>query len=151
MQFNFVSRSPNRTQKLARVLGAELRAIGKKRTHAFCIALSGELGAGKTLFVKGLARGLGLRGPIQSPTFIIMRRHALKRAGRFQSLWHADCYRLKKEKELTALKFREILKDPQNIVAIEWAERVKKYLPKDTLWIALSHNAPTVRAIKLRS
>ncbi len=154
MRFNFVSQSPARTEKVARMLGAELRALGKKRGHAFCIALSGELGAGKTLFVKGLARGLGLHSPIQSPTFIIMRRHALARrsfskGGAFKNFWHMDCYRLKKQSELTSLHFREILKDPKNIVAIEWAERIKKLLPKDTLWILLSHDSPTVRAITL--
>ena len=148
MRFNFVSQSPARTEKVARMLGAELRSLSKKRTHAFCIALSGELGAGKTLFVKGLARGLGLRAQIQSPTFIIMRRHTLKRSA-FKHFWHVDCYRLKKQSELAALHFREILNDPKNIIAIEWAERVKKLLPKDTLWISMSHDSPTVRAITL--
>lgn len=130
------------------MLGEELRALGKKRNHAFCIALSGELGAGKTLFVKGLAHGLGLRAQIQSPTFIIMRRHTLKRST-FKHFWHVDCYRLKKQSELATLHFREILKDPKNIIAIEWAERVKKLLSKDTLWILLSHDSPSVRAITL--
>ncbi len=129
------------------MLGKELRALTKKRNHAFVIALSGELGAGKTAFVRGLARGLGIKGPIQSPTFIIMRRHVLKRAGRFKDFWHIDCYRIKKTKELATLNFTKILNNSENIIAVEWAERVKKNLPKDSLWVSLSHDSPTVRAI----
>ena len=147
---SFITTSPARTEKLARILGEELRAVGKKRAHAFCLALSGELGAGKTLFVRGLARGLGIRTVIQSPTFIIMRSHKLKR-GQFKTFWHVDCYRLKNQKELGPLHFRELLKNPDAIVAVEWAERVEKFLPKDTLWIKLAHTSPTVRSITLRA
>ena len=152
---SFVTTSPARTEKLARLLGQELRVVGKKRKNAlrggqaFCIALSGELGAGKTLFVQGLARGLGLRSTIQSPTFVIMKRYGVKHS-QVKNFWHMDCYRIKKQNELGPLHLRDILKDPDTVIAIEWAERVRKLLPKDTLWIKLAHTSPTVRSITLK-
>jgi len=100
-------------------------------------ALKGNLGAGKTTFVQGFFRGLGLKRAA-SPTFIIMRRYSLKR-GIFKNVYHMDAYRLKKTKELKVLEFGEILADPQNIVLIEWPERIKNILPKNVKWIIFKH------------
>lgn len=95
------------------------------------IALQGELGAGKTTFAQGFLKALGVKGPIVSPTFLIIRNYS--------NFYHIDCYRLKKAQELLALGLKEILANPENIVLIEWPELVKKYLPKDTCWITIKH------------
>ena len=86
-----------------------------------CIALFGELGAGKTVFVKGLAKGLGIEDVIKSPTFVLMRSYS----GRM-SLHHIDLYRIKKEEEF--LPFEETLMN-DGITAIEWADRAENFLP----------------------
>jgi tRNA threonylcarbamoyladenosine biosynthesis protein TsaE len=87
-----------------------------------CIALFGELGAGKTVFVKGLAKGLGIKDVIKSPTFVLMRSYS----GRM-NLHHIDLYRIKTGDEF--LPFEETLMD-EGITAIEWAERVYELLPE---------------------
>jgi len=94
------------------------------------LALMGELGAGKTTFTQGLAVGLGLKGKITSPTFVIMNEYSLN--SKFQipnsKLFHLDAYRLKDEKDMDALGVAELLNDSKNIVVIEWANRLKKFL-----------------------
>jgi tRNA threonylcarbamoyladenosine biosynthesis protein TsaE len=87
-----------------------------------CIALFGELGAGKTVFVKGLARGLGIKDVIKSPTFVLMRSYSGS-----MNLHHIDLYRIKTNDEF--LPFEETLMD-EGITAIEWAERANGLLPK---------------------
>lgn len=100
-------------------------------SRATVVALVGELGAGKTAFAQGFLKALGVKHPVISPTFLIIRNYS--------NFYHIDCYRLKKAEELLALGFKEILANPANIVLIEWPELVKKYLPKDTHWIKIQH------------
>jgi tRNA threonylcarbamoyladenosine biosynthesis protein TsaE len=106
-------------------------------------ALQGDLGAGKTTFVQGFLRGLGSKKRITSPTFILMRRHALHagRAGRtkFKNVFHVDAYRLKKPEHMAALALDVILDEPNNIILIEWPEQVKKFLPKNMTWIKFKY------------
>ena len=110
------------------------------------IALSGELGAGKTTFLHGFAKGLGIKARITSPTFILARRHRIpktrnkKQDTRYKYFWHLDVYRLRNEKDLDSIDFKEIISDPCNIVAVEWADRIKKAIPYSALWIQLSHH-----------
>ena len=116
-----------------------------KKKGAFILALKGELGAGKTSFVQGLAKGLGIKKNVLSPTFLIVKPYNLKKERMF---YHIDCYRLKNAKELLELEWKEIIKNPKNIVAIEWADRVKSIIPKDALWISFAHgNELTKRKI----
>lgn len=93
------------------------------------IALHGDLGAGKTLFVQGLAQGMAVLGRVASPTFIIMRAHP---AGRMDcALYHVDAYRLDSGEELWEMGLEDWLDN--GVVAIEWAERVQDALPSDRL------------------
>jgi len=119
-------------EKLARIV---LRKPLGKTAKVF--ALTGELGSGKTTFVQGFFRGLGLKRAA-SPTFIIMRRTALKNK-KFKNVFHVDAYRIKKPKELNTLDFGDILKNPRNIVIIEWAEKIKGILPKGSVWLRFRH------------
>jgi len=124
-------------EKLARRLaGGGLWA--HKRKTALILGLKGDLGAGKTTFVQGFFRGLGLKKRAPSPTFVIMRKHALKHR-KFSKIFHVDAYRLKNASALKTLGFGDILSDPRNVVLIEWADRAKKILPKDAVWLRFLH------------
>lgn len=125
------------TKKLGEQFGANLRS---QKTGATVLALSGDLGAGKTTFAQGFLKGLGARGRAVSPTFVIMRRHGIAKArSGFRNVFHIDAYRLKDPKALAMLGFKEILTDARNVVFIEWAEKVKKLLPKQTTWLKFEH------------
>lgn len=116
---------------------------GITRKSARVIALSGDLGAGKTTFVQGFIQGLGIKKKALSPTFIIFHRFAIPKVIshklKIRSLYHVDAYRVKNSKGLAALGFDEILLNPENIVLIEWAENIKKILPKNTSWLRFKH------------
>jgi tRNA threonylcarbamoyladenosine biosynthesis protein TsaE len=117
-------------------LGADV-ARALKGGHAV-FALQGELGAGKTTFVQGFVKGLGSKKHVTSPTFVLMRRHGLS-GKRFSNIFHIDAYRLKNPEHLKALELDVILKDPRNVVLIEWPEQAKKMLPKDATWIKFKY------------
>ncbi len=104
----------------------------KLKKVAFIIALEGELGSGKTTFLQGFARGLRIKEKILSPTFVIVKRFHVPRS-MFYDFYHIDCYRIRKPKEILDLGFKKIISDPENIIAIEWADRIKKFLPKNAL------------------
>lgn len=90
-------------------------------------ALYGELGAGKTAWVKGMCEGLGFRGQITSPTFILMQCFRIKDSG-FGKLCHVDAYRLKNARELMEIGIEEYLGEPDTVTVIEWAERVEELI-----------------------
>jgi tRNA threonylcarbamoyladenosine biosynthesis protein TsaE len=97
------------------------------------LALTGDLGAGKTSFVQGLARGLKISDPVQSPTFVTLNIYEGK-------LYHFDLYRLKSENEFLQMGFSEYF-DMPGIKAIEWPERISSLIPKDALWISFTREA----------
>ena len=117
------------TQKLGQTTGNHLIKAGKKEKPQV-LTLYGELGSGKTTFVQGLAKAIGIPRRIVSPTFILMRRYPLT-IKNFSWLYHIDLYRLETEADLADLGLPEIFADPAAIVAIEWAERLKPSLPKN--------------------
>jgi len=103
------------------------------------LALSGELGAGKTAFVKILAKELGIKKTIASPTFVLMNIYALpKNYHGIARLCHIDAYRLKSEKDLSAFGAEEYIGDSTIITAIEWPEHVQGFLPQDAIHIQFS-------------
>lgn len=99
------------------------------RNQPLIIALTGELGSGKTTFVQGLAKGLGIKKRVLSPTFIMMRQYAICHMP-YAFFYHIDLYRVENEKDVEGLGLEEIWSNPGNVVAIEWAEKIKKILPK---------------------
>jgi tRNA threonylcarbamoyladenosine biosynthesis protein TsaE len=128
--FEILSQSPSQTKKIGQILAEEILKAKTKR--AFVLGLIGDLGGGKTTFLKGFAKGLGIKERILSPTFIIFKKFKVKSLN-FKVFYHIDCYRISKPKEILDLGFKEIVLDPKNIVAIEWADRIKKILPRGTL------------------
>ncbi len=130
----FLSKSVTQTKKIGERLAKKMSKKGLK--EALVIGLEGDLGGGKTTFLQGFARGLGIKEKILSPSFIIMRKFNLKSKNlSFKHFYHFDCYRIEKPKEVLELGFREIIKDPKNIVVIEWSDKIKKILPKPTIKI----------------
>lgn len=125
--FEIVSKSTVETKKIAELLVKELP--GRRSGAALVFALSGELGSGKTTFVQGFAKALGIKEKILSPTFLILKIYGLPQMSRFRHLAHIDCYRLDSPKDLAELGFKNMLKDSNAIILIEWAERIKRLLP----------------------
>jgi len=130
--------SSTETKKIAAILAKKILRMRVKRKNALILALVGELGSGKTTFIQGFLRALAVRKKITSPTFVITKSYKLK-AKSYQTVYHIDCYRIKKPSELLELGIKEIFNNPQNIVLIEWAEKIKRILPKNSIWIKLKH------------
>ena len=108
----FISHSPAETE----ALGEE---FGHRASTGLVIGLSGDLGAGKTQFVRGLARGLGIAARVHSPTFTLVNEYG---GGRLK-LFHLDLYRLETAEQLRSAGIEEFLA-PAGIAVIEWAERL---------------------------
>ncbi len=115
------------------------------------IALSGDLGAGKTAFTQELAKYLGVTEPVTSPTFTIMKRYKLpytkENDGRFTTLVHIDAYRLASEAEAAALKLGDTASEPHTLSCIEWPEHIPSFLPPYTIRIHITIGADEVREV----
>jgi tRNA threonylcarbamoyladenosine biosynthesis protein TsaE len=145
---SYLTKSPSKTKKLAEALAKRILKQKRKLKKAIVIGLTGELGSGKTTFLKGFAKGLGIKEKILSPSFIIMKKFSIFNF-QFSNFFHIDCYRVEKPKEILDLGFKEIISNPRNIVAIEWAERIAKSLPKDTFWLKFKLISKNSRNIML--
>jgi tRNA threonylcarbamoyladenosine biosynthesis protein TsaE len=115
---------------------------------ATVIALRGDLGAGKTTFVQGLAKALGIPSLPKSPTFNLAKQYAIPNTP--YSLWHLDCYRLTSHRDLTVMDMHAVFSHPNNLVAIEWPERIGDGLPRDHVEIHLTHNGGNARGITMK-
>lgn len=106
----------------------------KPEESAAVLALHGDLGAGKTSFVKALASVLGVVEVVTSPTFVIMKLYeAQEGAGTFEKLVHIDAYRIEDIDEMRVLRFEEVLAEKDTIICIEWAEKIEELLPAHTV------------------
>jgi len=117
--------------------------LGKKFAREFrggeVIALYGDLGAGKTTFVKGLAQGLGIKKIITSPTFILMNVYKITNYElRITNFVHIDCYRIHSAHDIENIGAQEYFGRKDSVVVIEWAEKIKEILPKRKLEIKIT-------------
>ncbi|GAB1421549.1 tRNA (adenosine(37)-N6)-threonylcarbamoyltransferase complex ATPase subunit type 1 TsaE [Anaerolineales bacterium] len=99
------------------------------------ICLSGDMGAGKTVFAKGIGRGWGSMTPITSPTYNLIHEH--RKPDQSAVLYHLDCYRLRGVQDAESIGLSDVLDDPKGLVVLEWAEQIEDLIPKDHLWIEL--------------
>ena len=131
------------------------RFIGElvpKEDGATLVTLSGELGAGKTAFVKMVAKVLGVPETVNSSTFVLEKIYSLdsardENAKAFSRLIHIDAYRLESGNDLAPLGFDEILKDAGNLIFLEWPEKVSDALPAADTRISFIMNADESRTI----
>ena len=135
----FFSESSAETKRLG-------ERVGKILLPGDVVALTGELGSGKTVLTKGIARGLGIEGnPVRSPSFILIKEYTGK-----VPLFHFDLYRLKKSEELNTLGCEEYFSG-KGVVVIEWAERAKNFLPEEYLEVKLSIIRKNERKISIKT
>lgn len=130
-----ITKDPGQTRKFGEKTAKKIiQKLPNKITKngAVILGLSGELGSGKTTFMQGFAKGLGIKEKILSPTFVILKHFKIKNIN-FFDFYHIDCYRVNKPEDILQIDFESIVKNPKNIVAIEWPEKVKKYLPKEII------------------
>jgi tRNA threonylcarbamoyladenosine biosynthesis protein TsaE len=138
----FFSKSLKDTDNLAKDFLSKI----EKGEKATIVALSGELGSGKTAFVKCVAKNLGIDEDITSPTFVIMKNYELSTKN-YKLLIHIDAYRLNSYKELENLRWQEIYNDPNNLIFLEWPERVLELIPNDAKKINFEFIDETTRKI----
>ena len=144
-----VTKSSEETKKAGMALGQilEREPLSNK---AFVGALEGDLGSGKTTFIQGLAQGLKIKENVLSPTFVIQKNFSLSLTN-WKNLYHIDAYRLKNPEELLELGFKDLIRNPENLIVIEWADKIKKILPKNILKIEFTNLEKNKRKIIIYS
>lgn len=150
MNITKTTKSAAETQKFGEEFAQKIKDGG-------VVCLFGDLGAGKTTLVQGIARGLGIRQRITSPTFIVVRRYELKnqnskikntsQKSKVKYLWHIDLYRLNNIKEIKVLGIEELWQDTNNILLIEWPEKIKSALPQNRWVVKLKQAGENRREI----
>lgn len=111
------------------------------------VTLRGDLGAGKTVFARGFARGLGITEPVSSPTYTIVQEYALPGGGR---LYHLDLYRIGSPEAALAFGVDEFFDDDNSFTLVEWAERITGIIPHDAVEVTIRHLGETEREIAVR-
>ncbi len=111
-------------------------------------ALVGDLGAGKTTFSKTFLKELGVEQHVQSPTFSIINSYDIDFNG-FKKVFHIDVYRIEDNKELEVLHFNEILENPDHIVVIEWADKIRELIPAGATWMTFEHDTAETRTVAI--
>lgn len=134
-----VSHSPSETFRIGRILGENLK-------RGDCIALTGEVGAGKTVLTQGVAKGMGVPDcyAVTSPTFTLVNEYP----GRDATLYHLDVYRLTGSADLLELGYEEYLQG-NGVIVIEWAEKIPDDIPEDALRIGISYLGEDARKIEI--
>lgn len=132
--------------KSARETASIGKSLARSLPRGTTVALLGNLGAGKTVFAKGFAAGLGIKESVTSPTFILMNVYQVRRKD-IQTFVHVDCYRVARTSDMKDIGLEEYTRDPKAVVLIEWADRVKKILPRGTVTVSLRVAGETSRRI----
>lgn len=136
------------------------RKFAKKLRGGEVVGLIGELGSGKTTFVKGLAEGLGIKESITSPTFVILKEYRIpprhlhlegvkEEVSGF--MVHADAYRVENIEDIKSVGIEDFLNRDDTVTVVEWAEKIKKILPKNTIYIKFKHKSEEEREISIKN
>ena len=137
----YITKSSEETKKLG-------KKIVEKLNGRNFLAFYGNLGSGKTTFIQGLSEGLGIKRRIISPTFIIVRHYDL--AGEkygFGYFYHIDLYRTATRNDLLTIGLDEIINDKNNLIALEWAEKMEGLLPKQRIELRFEYLGQEKRKI----
>lgn len=136
--FKLITRTPEETRELG-------RHVGTLSQPGDVYLLSGNLGAGKTCFTQGVARGLGIEEYVMSPSFVILREHQ----GRLP-LYHIDLYRLESVDEAAELGLDDYLYG-KGVCVVEWAERARNVLPSDNLMVHIDYAGDDERCFRIEA
>jgi len=142
-----ITQSFKETQKL----GSD---FAKALTEGDVVCLHGDLGLGKTTFVQGIAKGLGIENRVISPTFVMVRKYVLnkeQKAKNRRDFYHIDLYRAENERDIESLGLEEILNNKNNIVAIEWAEKLRSQKTKKRIDVEFFYEKENCRRITFGS
>lgn len=147
-----ISHSALETKKYAKKFAKNLQG-------GEAIGLIGDLGGGKTTFVKGLAEGLGVKESITSPTFVLLKEYRILRpmlhlrgvTKRLKKLIHIDAYRVENVEDIKSVGIEDYFGRDDVVIVIEWAEKIKEILPKSTIYIKFKHIDKNIREISTNS
>ncbi|MDP3934805.1 MAG: tRNA (adenosine(37)-N6)-threonylcarbamoyltransferase complex ATPase subunit type 1 TsaE [Candidatus Giovannonibacteria bacterium] len=143
-KIDIFTKSDKETKKLGEALAKEImkpsstKATEDKLKTATVLSLEGDLGAGKTTFVQGFGKFLGIKERIQSPTFVILKIYKINKKANFKNFIHVDAYRLK-SKDFKVFGWENFIKNKNNIILVEWGNKIKNILPKNSLRIIFKH------------
>ena len=139
MNKKYLTTSSEETQNLGETLALELKG-------GDFLAFYGNLGSGKTTFIQGLAKGLGIERRIISPTFIIMRHYNLSQG----NFYHVDLYRTENKHDFLSIGLDQIMEDKSNIAALEWAEKLADMLPSKRIELHFEYLGDSKREITIK-
>lgn len=142
----FTSKSKEETQALAQEW---IKSLDTSSDSALVVGLYGNLGSGKTTFTQAVAKEMGVKDIVNSPTFVIEKIYETDHS-HFIRLIHIDAYRLEKGRELQDLNFEELINNPHNLILIEWPENVKEILPENMQKIAFTFIDENIREIEVQ-
>ena len=154
-----LSKNIKETEKIAKIFLDKLLKNKKRQKGALIVGLSGDLGAGKTAFTKFVAKHLGIKDRVFSPTYVIMKKYSLPlprgsarraRGSEYKFFFHVDAYRLESEKELLNLGWQEIINNEEHLIFIEWPENISKALPSHSKFVFIKHKNDKQRDFKFK-
>ena len=122
--------------------------IGLRKKGGELIALSGDLGAGKTAFTKGIAHYFKIKQRICSPTFVFMKVYDIPGNKLIKKLVHVDAYRIENSQNILSVGLQEYIGDKNVVTIIEWPENIEKFLPKNSVKINIEHRDENLRQIE---
>ncbi|HFC76838.1 MAG TPA: tRNA (adenosine(37)-N6)-threonylcarbamoyltransferase complex ATPase subunit type 1 TsaE [Candidatus Moranbacteria bacterium] len=132
-----ITKNANETKELG-------RSISKDFQGGEIVCLEGDLGAGKTTFSQGILQGLGAEGPYTSPTFIVMKEYRIEnnqiKNGKqgVKKIYHLDTYRVETS-DILDLGWNELVANKNNVIIIEWSEKIKEIIPDNSFWVKFKH------------
>ena len=137
--------------QLGEIAGKVVGEARRRRAsdHATLITFSGDLGAGKTTLIQEIAKQLGVEGHLQSPTFVIYKKYPITLNKDWNILVHGDMYRLDNALDIEKLGWSELLADPNNLICIEWPEKIKDALPDWAMCVVIRHMGGEKRSIEI--
>jgi len=138
------------TQEMHEEAARFARSLTPRTDGATIVALQGDLGTGKTAFVKGVAKALVVHEHVTSPTFVIMKIYDLE-GQKFERLIHIDAYRLKGAHHLTVLGWEALVADPKNLICIEWPEQAESAIPAGAIKVAFRYSGDNEREISIEN
>lgn len=138
----------NDIKNIAQEILTSIESCAGDNKSAIIIALNGELGAGKTTLVSEIAKFFSVKENVVSPTYVIMKKYPVSWKG-IENFYHIDAYRIENEHEILVLGWEEIVRNPANLVFVEWPEKIQNHIPKNHIEIKLSHKTEEEREIIL--